>query len=131
MFIVLFCASFVWLLKDLKISKPSKHLYSRGARCFTKLRFRALRRVALITTNFLCLFRLPLSAFHKVIVPYLEQGKFQVFVFLYTAGALHSFNRLLLCISFCPATILTPRVESSHSVTITPTFCNKSDILSE
>ena len=131
MFIILFCVTCVVLLKFLPIFRLLKRLYSREARCFMKLRFRVLCRVALITTNFLRSFRLPVSAFREVIVPYLEQGKFQVFVFLYTAGALHLFNRLLLCISFCPATILTPRVESSHSVTITPAFCNKSDISSE
>ena len=131
MFVILFCVTCVVLLKDLAVFRLLKRLYSRGPRCFIKLRFRALCRVALIATNSLCLFRLPVSVFHAVIVPYLEQGKFQVFAFLYTAGALHSFNRLLLCISFCPVTILTPRVESSHGVTITPAFCNKSDISSE
>jgi hypothetical protein len=127
-----FCASRVRNLKNLPLLKMLKRFYSRrGVRCFIKLRFRELRRVAWITTNFLCLFRSPVSAFHKVIVPYLERGNFQVFVFLYIAGTLHLFNSLLLCFSFSPAAILTTRVVSNHTVTITHAFCNKSDILSE
>lgn len=57
MFIILLCVTCAVLSKNLPISRLLKRVYSRGARRFIKLRFRALCRVALITTNFLCLFR--------------------------------------------------------------------------